>query len=352
MSLIQRSALVRYAIASLLVRSSVGFVISPATTTTWNCLHSSTNKHILWGSVHPRCNFQLTSLRYSRSSLSSENGDSNTSFNPSTSGASAVRSQRPIQSDADQLQMISFYKFAPVPNPAESRDALFDSICEIPGLRGSIYLAQEGINAQMAVPEEYLDSLLKACSSNLPFDPFDEVGPNLGDIVPSSTPTFDRLIVRTRDYVLRDGIDSEIALDWNNAGPELDASEWHEAVMSGPALLDCRNLYESNQGTFRGAIPLKTDTFQDSWSQLDGMTKDLKKDEPVYIFCTGGIRCVKVGAYLKQHLGFDNVKRLKHGIIGYQKWAEENDEPSAWEGENFLFDKRRFEEKEEEKDMT
>ncbi|KAL3934628.1 MAG: hypothetical protein SGBAC_009700 [Bacillariaceae sp.] len=252
--------------------------------------------------------------------------------------------------------MISFYKFAPLVKPEECRDTLFEKIQEIPGLRGSIYLAQEGINAQMAVPPEHLDEFVKACSTSVSFDLFadDDEKPNLGNVLPISTPTFNRLIVRTRDYVLRDGIDDHAevggtTLDWNNAGPELEANEWHEAVMdtnsssSKAALLDCRNFYESDEGTFRGATPLATNIFQDSWSQLDGMTKDLSKDEPVYIFCTGGIRCVKVGAYLKQRLGFDNVKRLKNGIIGYQKWADEkiSDETSAWEGENFLFDKRR-----------
>ena len=135
--------------------------------------------------------------------------------------------------------------------------------------------------------------------------------------------------------------------------PMIDDEDNSFSTSSSSLLLDCRNIYESDQGTFRGAIPLDTDTFQESWSKLDDMTKDLPKEKPVYIFCTGGIRCVKVGAYLKQHLGFDNVKRLKHGIIGYQQWLEDNEaneedeKTSVWEGENFLFDKRRFEEKEE-----
>ena len=106
-------------------------------------------------------------------------------------------------------------------------------------------------------------------------------------------------------------------------------------------------MYESEEGTFVGATPLQTNTFQESWSKLDHMTKDHPKEKPLYIFCTGGIRCVKVGAYLKQQLGFDNVKRLKHGIIGYQQWLADNKNNnemngSVWEGENFLFDKRHF----------
>ncbi|CAJ1965287.1 unnamed protein product [Cylindrotheca closterium] len=385
MSLQRRSTLFRYAIASLLVKSSVEFVAPRATC--WSGYYyllirprhqhderfaaESSNHHHhhqIKVTLQRRDGFQ-TYLPSSYSS--SEDTTSSISQPPSstTSGSSAVRSQRPLPTDSDKLQMISFYKFTPLANPEECRDTLFEKIQEIPGLCGSIYLAQEGINGQMAVPPHHLDELLEACSSSLSsLDLFVDEKPNLGDVVPISTPTFDKLIVRTRDYVLRDGIDSEIGrtLDWSDAGPELEADEWHEAVMnrgsdnkiknknnSMGALLDCRNLYESEEGTFRGATPLETDNFQDSWSQLDGMTKDLSKDEPVYIFCTGGIRCVKVGAYLKQHLGFDNVKRLKNGIIGYQKWAEENPgEPSAWEGENFLFDKRWSENKGEVNEET
>lgn len=283
-----------------------------------------------------------------------------------TGGSTAVLSQRPLPTDASHLQMISFYCFEPVPDPWASRNELFASVQSIPGLRGTIYIAKEGINAQMAVPPgDPLDQLLSACSTSLPFDPFRESNnkPNLGDLVSIETPTFNRLIVRVRDYVLRDGITraedgSDSSLDWTDAGPELSPDEWHRELSSSssqdssstPAiLLDCRNLYESEQGTFQGAIPLQTDNFQESWPVLKDMTKDFSKDQPLHIFCTGGIRCVKVGAYLKQELGFQNVRRLQHGIIGYQQWIQQeklqsdDDETleSLWQGENFIFDKRR-----------
>jgi predicted sulfurtransferase len=123
-------------------------------------------------------------------------------------------------------------------------------------------LAQEGINAQMAVPPANLDDMLQACSSSLPFEPFGEQEKtNLGDIVPISIPTFGKLIVRTRDYVLRDGISSDIELDLKDAGPELDPKKWHEDLSSSSSsLLDCRKLYESVQGTFIIFTPLETDT--------------------------------------------------------------------------------------------
>jgi predicted sulfurtransferase len=255
-----------------------------------------------------------------------------------TSGSMAVRMQVPTPTDATELQMLSFYKFHEISNPVLTRDALFDSLMDLPGLRGTLYVAAEGINAQVAVPPIHLDAFLSTVRGNLPCT----VNPNLGNVVNLELPTFDRFIVRTRNAVLRDGLAS--ALDWENAGDELKAEQWHgELRNAAPSLLlDCRNAYESEYGSFRGALPLDTDVFSESWERLEELTADVDKDAPVHIFCTGGIRCVKVGAFLKQRLGFKDVRRLEHGIIGYEKWANENSAESIWEGENFLFDKRRI----------
>jgi predicted sulfurtransferase len=262
-------------------------------------------------------------------------------------GSPHVCSQQPLPTCAQELQMLSFYRFSPIKDPTSIRDELFAAVQNIPGLRGTIYLASEGVNAQLAVPPgEPLDLLLNACVECLPFDPFSLNAPNLGDVVPTTTPTFNRLVVRTRDAVLRDDLGE--FLDWNDAGFELTPAEWDQQLRQSNAsvLLDCRNLYESEKGTFSGATPLKTQVFQESWQQIRNETKDLDKDEPILIFCTGGIRCVKVGAYLKQKLGFSDVRRLEHGIIGYHRWAKENhveEQTSMWKGENFLFDKRQSE---------
>ena len=270
-----------------------------------------------------------------------------------TGGSSAVLSQKPqpLPTNATQLQMLSFYHFEPVSNPLSVRDALFTSINAIPGLCGTIYVANEGVNAQLAVPLESLDGLLSACVSALPFDPFSENAANLGDVVDADTPTFNRLVVRVRDYILRDGIPQDVSLDWTDAGPELPPSEWHQQVQNEEAVvIDCRNVYESEEGTFEGALPLGTETFQESWEKIDELASQLDRTKPVHIFCTGGIRCVKVGAYMKQHLQFSNVKRLQHGIVGYDKWLEQQpDQTSAFSGNNFLFDKRRFAEQSDDK---
>jgi predicted sulfurtransferase len=265
---------------------------------------------------------------------------------------SAILSQKPLPTNASKLQMLSFYHFSPLDNPLAVRDELFQRVSSIPGLRGTIYLAPEGINAQLAVPcGEPLQDLVEICRATLPFDPLQENLPNLGDLVDITTPTFDKLVVRARDAILRDGMDE--TLDWTDAGSELSPGEWDHQLRSEAnkplVLLDCRNLYEFVQGTFHGATPLMTSNFQESWSELKERTQGLSKDQPLHIFCTGGIRCVKVGAYLKQKLGFSDIRRLEHGIIGYQRWSREEhllSDESLWFGENFLFDKRRFHKRE------
>ena len=286
----------------------------------------------------------------------------------STQGSSAVKSLKPpLHTDAKTLQLVSFYRFVSISQPDIIRDELFEQLKRIEGLRGTAYISKEGINAQFAIPPgRPLEKLIHAFRKKnddddnnccLPFDMFEKTPPNLGSVVNIDTPTFDRLIVRTRDQILRDGIANIIdeegkatALEWDDCGTELSALEWDEQLRLNPdiQLLDCRNHYESEKGTFASAKPLNTQTFSETWSILDSQVEkqSINTDEPVYIYCTGGIRCVKVGAYMKQKLGIKDIRSLKHGIIGYEKYIDSNEskqegEASLWVGENFLFDKRR-----------
>jgi len=291
-----------------------------------------------------------------------------------TSGPSAVRSvRRPSPPPAPFYQMVSFYRFFPVDDPTSVRDRLFAALlsCEDVGedLRGTAYVASEGINAQFALPvgsaagaevEAAVGRLAEVVRSALPFDPFERTEINVGELVASDVPTFDRLLLRTRDAILRSGLEGGVGpggrdrdrdwdWDWDDAGRECSPAEWdanlrrmQAGVEERGIVLDCRNSYESDVGSFQGAEPLGTDLFQESWPVLRERTEGMDRSEPVHIFCTGGIRCVKVGAFLRQELGFTDVRRLKNGIINYEKWAEAEGGGSMWEGENFLFDKRRL----------
>jgi predicted sulfurtransferase len=137
----------------------------------------------------------------------------------------------------------------------------------------------------------------------------------------------------------------------------MPALEWHEKLkeenerrergelehaQSGIRLLDCRNTYETDVGRFVGAEPLETHTFRDSWDALKERLAHTPKDAPIMTYCTGGIRCVKVGAYLTQELGFTNVSRLAGGIIAYDRTLSEKapKETPMFKGTNFVFDGR------------
>ena len=150
------------------------------------------------------------------------------------------------------------------------------------------------------------------------------------------------------------------ALDWTDAGPEISPIMWHQEVSQRTddlVLLDCRNTYESDMGTFRGAIPLNTTKFSETWDAVNSQLAGISKDTRILTFCTGGIRCVKVNAYLKQKLGFNNIGRLQDGIVSYESFIEKAqngevdgndvaipaDIVSTFVGKNFLFDRRRLE---------
>ncbi len=175
---------------------------------------------------------------------------------------------------------------------------------------------------------------------------------------------FKKLLVKSKFSVLTDRLKDEIRqrgdekeIDWTDAGPELEPSDWHAALGSDEnyMLLDCRNNYESEVGTFQGAVPLNTNIFSESWEKLDQLLEDVPKNTPIMTFCTGGIRCIKTNAYLKQKLGMTNIGRLKKGIIGYEQWVKDSEggedaeeaeivrpTKSLFVGENFLFDRRRL----------
>jgi|AntRauTorckE5430_2_1112549.scaffolds.fasta_scaffold02747_5 predicted sulfurtransferase len=176
-----------------------------------------------------------------------------------------------------------------------------------------------------------------------------------GDMDGKPCPPFGSLHVRVRQQIVADGLDRP--LDWESAGYDMPPLEWHqklkktrEARESGdedkikgaPLIFDCRNDYETSVGVFEGAETLDTQNFRDSWGVLKNKLKDKPKDTPIMTYCTGGIRCVKVGAYLTQEMGFTNVSRLAGGIIAYDRTLNDKapDEEPMFKGTNYVFDGR------------
>jgi predicted sulfurtransferase len=176
-----------------------------------------------------------------------------------------------------------------------------------------------------------------------------------GDMDGKPCPPFGSLHVRVRQQIVADGLDRP--LDWESAGYDMPPLEWHqklkktrEARESGdedkikgaPLIFDCRNDYETSVGVFEGAETLDTQNFRDSWGVLKNKLKDKPKDTPIMTYCTGGIRCVKVGAYLTQEMGFTNVSRLAGGIIAYDRTLNDKapEEEPMFKGTNYVFDGR------------
>ena len=243
--------------------------------------------------------------------------------------------------DGVELAVATFYGFFAVEEPSAVAQRLRAAL-EADGLvLGSVSVASEGYNGALAVPVERRAQLAQTLSKAAP-----ELWPTEQDAItalnwdaqPTRSSPFHRLLVKEKKRALVDGFDEP--LDWDDCGDEVAPEAWHDEIAApGATVLDVRNTYESDAGTFAGAVPLNTSTFVESWPKLDEALADVSRDEPVHMFCTGGVRCIKAGAYVKQKLGFTDVRRLEHGVVAYERWAAGSGE-SRFEGENFVFDKR------------
>jgi UPF0176 protein len=262
----------------------------------------------------------------------------------------------------DSTTMLSFYKFFTCENPNEiAEQARFNIKSLSNQIKGTLYVAEEGVNGQFMVPTNILidfHSILGRLHNDLEDLDFN-IGERLSSSAATSNPPFKKLLIKRRPKILTDGIDrwnENLNIDWSDAGAEIPPSRWHEEVeqdvSTGKAILiDCRNDYETEKGTFKGAQALNTRVFSDTWNKLDDMLAGVDKDrQRVLTFCTGGIRCVKVNAYLK-HKGYRNIGRLEKGVIGYKHWLNNRNSneikgnvgrlDSTFEGENYVFDRRR-----------
>ncbi len=231
---------------------------------------------------------------------------------------------------------ISFYQYANIGNPEVFRNHLFLNWDKLDVL-GRIYVAKEGINAQLSVPapnfnafKEHLDSVsfLNGIRLNIARE--------------QDTKSFLKLKVKVRDKILADGLNDE-TFDVTNKGKHLKAKEFNEIIADpNTVLVDMRNHYESEIGHFEGAITPDVDTFRDSLDIIEEDLKEHKEDKNLVMYCTGGIRCEKASAYYK-HKGFKNVFQLEGGIIEYARQVESEGLENKFKGKNFVFDHRRAE---------
>jgi UPF0176 protein len=237
-----------------------------------------------------------------------------------------------LQEEKILRKTISFYRYVKLADPQQMRDALYRQWSEL-GVFGRIYVAAEGINAQLCVPLANWEKFVEQLYAHPEFKdvPFKEA-------VEDSGKSFYKLMVKVRAKIVADGIEDQ---NFNpaNTGEYLDAEGFNK-MMENPevVVVDMRNHYESEVGKFVNAFCPDADTFREELPQVIDHLKG-KEDKPVLMYCTGGIRCEKASAYMK-YKGFKNVYHLQGGIIQYAKEVKQKGLQSKFIGKNFVFDER------------
>ncbi len=227
---------------------------------------------------------------------------------------------------------ISFYRYVRIEDPQNFRDQLYSEWFNL-NCFGRIYVAREGINAQMSVPSDKMDTFLQLLDSrtelaNMP----------IKYAVEDNGKSFFKLTIKVRPKIVADGLDDN-AFDVSNVGKHLTAEEFHAHIGDPEVLVvDMRNHYESEIGHFDGAICPQADTFREEINMVVDQLKE-EKDRKILLYCTGGVRCEKASAYLKHH-GFNDVNQLHGGIIEYARQIKRLNLQSKFVGKNFVFDDR------------
>ena len=239
------------------------------------------------------------------------------------------------QAGKDRLT-ISFYAYAKIGNLKIFRNHMFLAWNDLDVL-GRIYVAHEGINAQLSLPADHFEAF-KAHLDSILF--LENVRLNIA--VEHDNFAFLKLKVKVRDKIVADGL-NDATFDVTNIGVHLDAASFNELIEdSNTVLVDMRNHYESEIGHFKNALTPDVDTFRESLDIIEEDLKDHKEDKNLVMYCTGGIRCEKASAYYK-HKGFKNVFQLDGGIINYVRQINEKGLENKFIGKNFVFDERRSE---------
>jgi UPF0176 protein len=227
---------------------------------------------------------------------------------------------------------ISFYKYFAIHDPQVFRDEIYRAFNAM-GVFGRIYVATEGINAQISVPTHYMEVFKNFLYSYKPLN-----GLRLNVAVNDDGKSFWVLRIKVREKIVADGIDDP-SFSMEQKGKYLNAEQWNEMMEKEEVvMIDMRNHYEYEVGHFDHAIEIPSDTFREQLPMAAEMIRDAK-DKPVLMYCTGGIRCEKASAYML-HQGFKNVFHLEGGIINYANKIKEAGLKSKFKGKNFVFDER------------
>lgn len=227
---------------------------------------------------------------------------------------------------------ISFYQYFPIQDPQAFRDELYRALNAMK-VFGRIYVATEGINAQISVPTHYFDVFKDFLYSYKPLN-----GIRLNVAVNDNGKSFWVLKIKVREKIVADGIEDP-SFSMENKGKYVNAQQMNELLKApDTVVIDMRNHYEFEVGHFENAIEIPSDTFREQLPMAAEMMKG-KKDHNIIMYCTGGIRCEKASAYML-HQGFKNVFHLEGGVIHYANKIKEAGLESKFKGKNFVFDDR------------
>ena len=227
-----------------------------------------------------------------------------------------------------QIVVAALYRFVSLPDYQALRQPLLD-VCIAHNIKGTLLLAHEGINGTVAGSREAIDHLLAYLRRDPRLAAIDHKE-SFDDAMP-----FYRMKVKLKKEIVTMGVDS---VDPNRVvGTYVKPEDWNQLI-SDPevTVVDTRNYYECAIGSFKDALDPKTTTFRE-FPDYVAEQLDPQKHKKVAMFCTGGIRCEKSTAFLKEQ-GFDEVYHLQGGILKYLE--EVPKEESLWEGECFVFDNR------------
>lgn len=235
--------------------------------------------------------------------------------------------------ETEMRTTVSFYKYFLISDPHVFRDALYQSFTQL-NVFGRIYIAEEGINAQISVPES---RYLPMKEMLYRFDPaLNNLRMNIA--LDDDGKSFWVLRMKVRKRIVADGI-TDSSFNANDVGAYLQAAAVN-AMLDDPnaVFVDMRNHYEYEVGHFERAMEIPADTFRDQLPKAVEMLHD-KKDKKIVMYCTGGIRCEKASAWMR-HNGFNDVYHIEGGIIEYVRRAREQGLPVRFKGKNFVFDER------------
>jgi UPF0176 protein len=232
----------------------------------------------------------------------------------------------------EERHTLSFYKYHPIADPQYFRDDFFRNLTKL-GVLGRVYVAHEGINAQISVPAKSFKEFL---------DILDQTGflkeVRLNYAIEDDGHSFYLLKIKVREKIVADGLDDGL-IDLADGGRHINAETYNLLTeKEETVVVDMRNHYESEVGHFRNAICPDVETFRESLQKVETLLRG-KEDKDIIMYCTGGIRCEKATAFFKTK-GFKRLYQLDGGIIEYARQAKNNGLDNKFVGKNFVFDER------------